>query len=160
MSNIVIRRPWRSPLTTLFDRDPFAPNFRRVFDMMNQPPFAQTATSEAVGIMPAVEISESNGEFLCTAELPGLMEKDVHVSFSDDALVIKGEKKEERETKDDKRFHMWERSYGTFERTFTFPAKIDADKISAEFKNGVLTIKLPKAAGEKVQGRAIPVVAK
>jgi HSP20 family molecular chaperone IbpA len=99
-----------------------------VFDLMNQPSFAPAAGAEMVGIMPAVEITESNGDFVCTVELPGLSEKDVQVGYTADGLTIKGEKKDERETSD-KRYHMLERSYGSFERTFTFPAKVDAEKI-------------------------------
>ena len=159
MANLTIRRsPWRAPLSTLIDRDVFGPNFRRVFDMMNQPPFAP-AGAEMVGIVPAVELTESNGDFICTVELPGLTEKDVQVGYSADTLTIKGEKKDERET-NDTRYHMVERSYGSFERTFAFPAKVDADKIVAEFRNGVLTVRLPKAAVDKPHGRAIPVVTK
>ena len=161
MANIAIRRsPWRTPASSTFDRDVFAPTFRRVFDLMNQPPFTAATGAETIGIMPAVEITESNGDFICTVELPGLTEKDVHVEFNADELTIKGEKKDERESKDDKRYYMLERSYGSFERSFTFPAKVDAEKVMAEFKNGVLTIRLPKAAADKPQGRAIPVVTK
>ena len=162
MANLTIRRsPWRAPNTSLFDRDFFAPSMRRMLDTMNATSLPlPTQLPEALGVMPAVEIAESNGEFICTAELPGLKEKDVDVAFSEDALTIKGEKHEERETKEDKRYHLWERSYGAFERTFTFPTKVDAEKIHAEFKNGVLTVTLPKLPNAKAQGRAIPVVTK
>jgi HSP20 family protein len=141
---------------TLFDRDVFRPMFSSLLDL----PRLGTST-EPVGLMPAVEISESDGEFVCTAELPGLNDKDVEVTFADGELRIKGEKKEEKETKGDgKRYHIWERSYGAFERTFTFPSDVEASKVSAEFKNGVLTVRLPKSANGKRASRTIPVVTK
>ena len=142
MTNITLRRaPWRAPLAPLFDRDPIlGTNVRRMFDTMFEPAIAL----ESVGMLPAVEIAETNEEFVCTTELPGLKEKDVQVTFEDGALTIKGEKREEREEKDGDRVHLCERTYGAFERSFSFQGKVNADKIAAEFKAGVLTIHLPK----------------
>jgi HSP20 family protein len=135
----------------MFDRDFFN------FNLPTQMP----TTAETVGMMPAVEIAESDSEFTCTAELPGLTEKEVEVSFDASELRIKGEKREEKESeKNGKRYHVLERSYGAFERTFTFPMGVDGAKISAEFKNGVLTVHLPKASNGKAKSRAIPIVTK
>jgi len=158
MANITLRRPWRSPLLPLFERDQelLPANFRRIFDTMTEP----MMPTESVGLMPAVEIAETAEEFTCSAELPGLKLKDIHLSFEDGALMLKGEKHDEREQKDGKRYHMWERSYGAFSRTFTFPSKIDADKILANFNDGVLTVHLPKTADAKAKARPIEILAK
>jgi HSP20 family protein len=94
--------------------------------------------------MPAVEIVETDNAYELKAEVPGLDEKDVEVTLSDDVLTIKGEKKEERdEEKAGVRYS--ERRFGSFERSFRLPETVEQDKIAASFKNGVLTVTLPKA---------------
>ena len=80
-----------------------------------------------------------------TAELPGMEEKNVEVTLSDDLLTIKGEKTAETEKKD-KNTYLSERCYGAFQRSFVVPEGVDSDKIKAEFAKGVLTVTLPKAA--------------
>ncbi|MCX8031540.1 MAG: Hsp20/alpha crystallin family protein [Thermodesulfovibrionales bacterium] len=92
---------------------------------------------------PSIDISETDNELIISAELPGIDEKDIDVSLTKDSLTIKGEKKEEKEEKS-KNYYRMERSYGAFSRTIPLPAEIDTDKVEAEFKKGVLTIKLPK----------------
>ncbi|MYE89174.1 Hsp20/alpha crystallin family protein, partial [Candidatus Poribacteria bacterium] len=77
------------------------------------------------------------------AEIPGLSEKDVQVSVTDDVLTLKGEKTQESEDKDQK-YHRVERSYGRFQRSFTLPANLDPEDIKAKFTNGVLTVSIPK----------------
>ena len=94
---------------------------------------------------PNVEVSETDKELKVTAELPGLEEKDVDVELVGDTLVIRGEKKTETEDKD-RRFS--ERYYGRFERRIPVE-DVEADKVNASFKNGVLTVALPKAATAK-----------
>jgi HSP20 family protein len=123
--------------------------------------FATDFAAQPVGWMPAVEISETTDNIIITAELPGMTEKNVQVEFEDDTLVLRGEKSEERkEGNGDKKFHLYERTYGAFRRSFTLPRIVNADKVSAEFKNGVLTITLPKTAQAKAKGRLIPIAAK
>lgn len=158
MTNITLRRtPWRSPISSLFDRDVFGRDMTRVFDVMPRLAFG----TESVGLMPAMEISETDTEFTCVTELPGMAEKDVQVSFEDGELVIKGEKRDERESKKDgKRYHVVERSYGAFERSFSFPTHLDASKVTAEFHNGILTVHLPKTSNGQAKSRAIPIVTK
>lgn len=157
----ITRRPARRlPFLPFFDRagEDFEAPMRRLFDTMFTPDFFGV---EPVGLMPAVEIAESPEDFTCTLELPGLKESDVTVSFEKGVLMIKGEKKAERELGGkDKKYHLWERSYGAFERSFTFPGKVDETKIAADMKDGVLTIKLPKAAEEKAQSRKIEIAKK
>ena len=95
--------------------------------------------------MPTVDVSETDKAYEITAELPGMDEKNVEVKLANGSLTIKGEKQDEKEEKK-KDYHMRERSYGSFERSFQVPDGVDADKIEANFKKGVLTVILPKSA--------------
>jgi HSP20 family protein len=97
---------------------------------------------------PLVDITEDDKEFLVKAELPEVKKEDVKVTVEDNALTIRGERKAEKEEKG-KRYHRIERSYGSFERSFTLPEAADASKINSEFKDGVLTVHLPKAPHAK-----------
>lgn len=92
---------------------------------------------------PRVDVTENEKEVRITAELPGLEEKDIDVSLSNDVLTISGEKKAEREDKGDNYYRM-ERSYGSFHRSIPLPTEVDTDHCDATFKNGVLQITLPK----------------
>lgn len=93
---------------------------------------------------PRLNVTEREKEFEVTAELPGLTENDIDISLTRDSLTLKGEKKQETEDKGDNYYRM-ERSYGSFSRTIPLPGDvIDRDNVEAEFKNGVLTITLPK----------------
>lgn len=92
---------------------------------------------------PRVDVTENDKEIKVAAELPGLDEKDVEVSLSNDMLTISGEKKAEKEDKGENYYRL-ERSYGSFQRVIPLPAEIEADKVEATFKNGVLQITLPK----------------
>ena len=94
------------------------------------------------GAAPVVDVVEKDKEYEITAELPGLDEKNIEVKLSDDVLTIKGEKKEEKEEKQ-KDYYLSERRYGSFQRSFRLPDGVDAEKIEARFKNGVLTLSLP-----------------
>jgi|SRR5579862_5807513 len=93
--------------------------------------------------VPAVDVTEKDDTYEVTAELPGMDEKNIEVKLGNGTLTIKGEKKEEREEKK-KDYYLSERKFGSFERSFTVPEGVDADKIEASFKKGVLTVKLPK----------------
>lgn len=97
------------------------------------------------GIAPAVDIAEKDKEYQLTAELPGLGEHDVEVKLSNGVLTVRGEKSEEKEERE-KDYHLTERRYGSFQRSFMLPDDVDTNKIAASFKNGVLTISLPKSA--------------
>jgi HSP20 family protein len=92
---------------------------------------------------PSVDIYESENELILTAEVPGIDEKDVEIKIEDNTLTLKGERKFEKETKEEN-FHRIERSYGSFYRAFTLPTYVDTDRISAEHENGVLKITMPK----------------
>jgi len=132
---------WRSPLRrSLFDIEPF----RR----------AETA----FGAVPAVDVTETDKAYEITAELPGMDEKNIEVKLANGVLTIKGEKQEEKEEKE-KDYYLRERSYGSFERNFQVPEGVDADKIEAGFKKGVLTLTLPKSAEAQKAEKKIAVKA-
>ncbi len=99
---------------------------------------------EGTSWMPTVDISEMENGFEIRAELPGVSEKDVNVSVTDNRLTIKGEKHQEAET-DGKNYHRVERRYGTFQRSFTLPRHVETDSIKAQFTDGVLVLEIPKA---------------
>jgi HSP20 family protein len=103
---------------------------------------------------PRLDMSETKDTLTIKAELPGLESKDLDVSVSGDVLTIKGERKQEKDEKDEQR-HIVERIYGAFVRMVRLPASVALDKIKANFKNGVLTINLPKT--EEAKQKAIPV---
>ena len=92
---------------------------------------------------PAVDIAEEENEFVVKMELPGVNKDDVKISLESNILTIKGEKKQEKEEKN-KSHHRLERAYGSFQRSFTLPMTVKNDKIEAVFKDGVLSITLPK----------------
>jgi HSP20 family protein len=108
------------------------------------------------GKAPAVDVVEKDKAYEITAELPGLDESNIDVNFSDGVLSIKGEKKEEKEEKKKDQF-LSERRYGSFQRTFRLPDGVDADKIEAAFKNGVLTVTLPKTPEAVQSSRKIAI---
>jgi HSP20 family protein len=97
---------------------------------------------------PLVDITEDDKEYLIKAELPEVKKEDVKVTVEDATLTITGERKLEKEEKD-KKYHRIERSYGSFVRSFALPEGTDGSKVSAEFKDGVLKVHLPKTAPTK-----------
>lgn len=158
--------PWNRPddrVPTAFGidpdrRDPLVSLHRevnRLFDdvvrSFGVPAFAG---SERALLAPNVEIGETDKEIRVTAELPGLDEKDVEIVAEDGVLTLRGEKKSEVEDKD--RGYS-ERSYGRFERRIGLPRTVEADKANASFRNGVLTITLPKSAAAADNVRRIPI---
>ncbi|MFO1525550.1 MAG: Hsp20/alpha crystallin family protein [Turneriella sp.] len=106
--------------------------------------------------VPSINVRENDKEIIVTAELPGLEEKDIHVSHSDNELILEGEKKIEKRDEKDKA-HIIESSYGSFRRIIGLPTTIDLTKIDAKFKNGVLTITLPKNDKAKENTKKIEV---
>jgi HSP20 family protein len=109
-------------------------------------PFART--------FPSVEVSETDAEVVVRAEVPGLEAKDIDLSISGDALLIQGEKKEEKEEKQ-KEVYRRETHYGSFSRSIPLPSGVDVEKIQAECKKGVLKVTLAKVPGEKARKIAI-----
>lgn len=109
--------------------------------------------------IPAVDLVEKDAEFVITAELPGLDEKNVEVKLVNGTLTLSGEKKDEREEKE-KDYYFSERRYGSFKRAFRVPDGVDADKIEAAFDKGVLTIRLPKTAEAQKAEKKIEIKSK
>ena len=132
---------WRSPFRRSLSE--MAPAFRREFQ---------------VGPAPAVDIVEKDNAYEVTADLPGFDEKNIEVKLQNGSLCIKGERKSEKEEKK-KDFHLTEREFGSFERRFTLPEGVDADKIDASLKKGVLTVTLPKKPESQKPAKKIEVKA-
>jgi len=105
---------------------------------------------------PSIDVSETKDAFTVKAEIPGMEPGDIQVGLDNQMLTIKGEKKQEKETKDE-HYYRKERSYGAFARTVRLPTAVDGSKVTAAFKNGVLAVTLPKAPG--ATGTQIPVKA-
>ncbi|MDE0468367.1 MAG: Hsp20/alpha crystallin family protein [Candidatus Poribacteria bacterium] len=112
--------------------------------------------TEETSWMPTVDISEMENGYEIRAELPGVSEDDVNISVTDNVLTVKGEKRQEQET-EGKNYHRVERHYGSFQRSFTLPRHIETEAIKAEFKDGVLTLGIPKA--EVAKPTEIPITA-
>ena len=120
-------------------------------------PLGATLFPEAIGWVPMMDIVETPTELTLSAELPGVDRKDVDVSVDDGVLTIRGEKSEERKEEGDKKVYLYERSYGSFQRSFSLPANVDASKIAADFDKGVLKVHMPKGPEAKPKGRKIEV---
>jgi HSP20 family protein len=138
------QREWQRDINALDE-------FFRGFDLA---PFGEGAAGQ---FTPRVDVTESNQEIRVTAELPGLDEKDIDVSLTRDVLTIRGEKKSEKEDKGENYYRM-ERSYGSFQRAIPLPAEVvDSDNVDANYRNGVLTISLPKRPEARQQTKRITV---
>ena len=125
--------------------------FRSGFPSMDDevsPMFSETS-------FPAIDVSETEDAIDVSAEVPGVKEDDLDVSISGQTLILKGTKSSDHEEKKED-YHLSERSYGSFRRSFRLPDDIDPDKISAKFDKGVMTISLPKCGDAKPKGRSIP----
>jgi HSP20 family protein len=134
---------FRNEMDRLFDRfgSGFGlPSLRRMLDF--EPPAWRSSLSFSA---PAIDMSEDEKAYKITAELPGMDAKDIDVSVTGDMLVLKGEKRQEKDEKD-KNYHFSERSYGSFQRAFELPVSVDRNKIAADFSKGILTLTLPKTA--------------
>jgi HSP20 family protein len=97
---------------------------------------------------PAVDIHETEAEIVVKAEVPGVERDDIQLNLENNVLTLKGERKFEKDTKEEN-YHRIERSYGSFSRAFSIPATVDEGEINADYKEGVLTIRLPKTQKAK-----------
>ncbi len=130
--------------------------FDSFFEGFEGGPFARMGFGE-LAAMPKVDVSETKDSIHVTADLPGMNEENIEVSLSDGSLLIQGEKQADKEDKE-KNYHRIERSYGSFRRSIPLPGEVDAQKVDASFKNGVLTVVLPKVAPSASAGaKKIPV---
>jgi HSP20 family protein len=139
---MAIRRENESPVMAIQNE------MNRLFDNFFSDPFDLTPIAALrplpAEFSPRVNVSETDKAMQVTAELPGMEEKDIQISLEQECLVLTGEKKSESE-ETGKNFHRYERSYGSFQRVIPLVSEIKEDKVEATFKNGVLTIILPKA---------------
>ncbi len=140
--------PWR-PFTELS-------TFRREMDRLwdsffGERPLARIWEREWA---PSLDLSETKDNFVVKAEVSGMDAKDINISLTGDLLTIKGEKKQEREEKEEN-YHLVERSYGAFSRSVRLPAEVESDKIEASYKNGILRITLSKS--EKVKAKEVKI---
>lgn len=121
---------------------------RREIDRLFEDTFGRRSGNDGLGSAwaPAVDIQETDKEVSLIAELPGVSDKDVEVTTDNGILTIRGEKHQERKEGDEGRYHLIERTYGSFSRAFQLPKGIDESKIEADFDNGVLKVRIPKAA--------------
>jgi HSP20 family protein len=103
------------------------------------------------------DVRETDDEVVVTVEMPGLEEKDFELNLTGDVLTLKGEKRHEQEKKGDGAFHRIERGYGSFQRSIQLPCEVVADKATAEYRKGVLNVKLPKAPSAKRRAHRINV---
>jgi HSP20 family protein len=103
---------------------------------------------------PNVDVSETKDEIVVTAEMPGMKKEDIKLSVQENVITLSGGKKSEEEKKD-ANFYRLERSFGSFCRSFTLPTPVEAEKIKASFKDGILKVTLPKS--EKVKPQEIPI---
>jgi HSP20 family protein len=136
--------PFREMESFFEDWRPFelSPRFRRLFE------------PRPAVFAPAMDVHEADNEYVVTAEVPGVAKNEITVEVEEGMLTVRGEKRSEREEKKERR--RWvERSYGAFSRSFRLPADAQADKIDASFKDGVLTIKIPKSEARKPKTVAI-----
>ena len=146
----IIKHPFRTPTYAPWrELDEVSNRLARLFD--------DASLRRVNGGMwsPPVTVSETADDLVFTAELPGLTEEQVSIELENDVLTISGEKTEERTEGDEERnYHLWERSYGTFRRSFSLPRAVNANEAAARFDKGVLEIRLPKtpeAKGRKIQ---------
>ena len=157
--------PWRNnkgqpPAVREDYFDPFV-TFRREMDRMFDhffEGFNGRSGNGSGAITPAIDLDETDKEMVVTAELPGVSDKDIQVSLAGDVLTIRGEKKTETEEKKGNSTYT-ERRYGSFARSLRLPFEVKDEQVDAKFKDGVLTVRLPKPAEAQNQVRKIEVKA-
>jgi HSP20 family protein len=149
---------WR-PFGTMERWDPFRgindiqTEMNRLFDSWSGRP---TSTASERMWLPAVDVHETKDEFVLSLDIPGVSQKDVHISITGDLLTVKGERRFERESDDaGNTYHRVERLYGKFERSVQLPTMVQTDKVKATYQDGVLKVTLPKA--EEVKPREVKI---
>jgi HSP20 family protein len=124
----------------------FKSEFDKLFDSFFGDSFI--SSSNLFSISPRADIEETDGEYLVTAEVPGIEKKDLKIHVEDNRLILKGEKKQSKEVKDSN-YICSERSYGGFQRSFELPSSIKTGDISADYKDGIIKVRLPKSEESK-----------
>jgi HSP20 family protein len=152
----MLTKRWGGDISPWHEFETLSERMRRWADF---PPFGTTLfraplLAETTEWLPAVELVENEEEFVLTAEIPGMAKEDVVLSVEDNVLTLKGEKKLERDEEKEE-MHIREREYGTFTRAFTLPRNVEAAKIRAEYRDGIVQIHMPK--GAEAKGRDIEI---
>jgi HSP20 family protein len=117
--------------------------FEVMRDLMRWDPFAEIGPRTAGAFVPSFDVKETKDAYLFTADLPGVKESDLELSLTGNRLTISGTREEEKKEQDE-RWYAYERSYGSFSRTFTLPDGVDPEHVGAELKDGVLRVVIPK----------------
>jgi len=147
MSNLIRWEPMREMMT-----------LREAMDRLFDDAFTQPITTRSgFSGVPAIDLYQTEDEVVVKASLPGLKAEDVHISVTNGILSLAGEYRQDEETKEST-YHIREHRQGSFERSLTLPVEVETDKAKADFKDGILTITLPKA--EAVKPRTISIKAK
>lgn len=139
MVNIIKRRPFSELMGIRDEVDRFLNDTVRFFD---------ESVTERMGWRPAVDMDESQEAYTISAELPGLKKEDIKITIADNKVIIGGEVSEEKETQE-KNYYLKERVRGKFSRAFALPTAIDANKVDASYKDGILVLTLPKVEEAK-----------
>jgi HSP20 family protein len=146
-------------MTKIIKSDPFLDivNVRDTMDRMLDNYFGRSPVAfEGYGVVD-LDLYQTENDVVIEASIPGINPDDINISVAGEVLTIKGEVKQEKETKEAD-YHIKERRYGSFSRSITLPTQINAEKAAADFKNGILKLTLPKA--ENVKPKTITVKAK
>jgi len=144
----LVQREEMQPVSPFAEMDKYFENFfRNPFSMLGGP-MMSSAFPKAADITPSVDIFEDGDEVVVKADIPGVKKDDLDVTITENSLTISGERKQEKKIKE-KDFHRIERSYGSFSRSFRLPENVNGAKAKAEFKDGVLEVRLPKTKGSK-----------
>jgi HSP20 family protein len=146
MSNLIRFEPMHEMIT-----------LREAMDRLFNDAFTPSVAASGGWQAPAVDLYQTDDEVVVKASLPGLKADDVQITITGETLSLKGEFKQENETKE-RAYHVREQRFGSFERSFALPTTVVGDKAKAEFENGILTITLPKA--EEVRPKMITVKAR
>lgn len=141
-----------SPLEEMERR--FEDLFRRPFSLLGPSWFPRLRMPEMEELSPSVDILEEGGDVVIKAELPGMKKEDIDVKLTDNTIAISGEKKKEEKV-EKKDFYRMERSYGSFTRSFSLPSEVQTDKVKAQFKDGILEIRIPKTEEAKKKEKKV-----
>ncbi|KPK16028.1 MAG: hypothetical protein AMJ62_07435 [Myxococcales bacterium SG8_38] len=140
-------------------RDPFAGfgSLQEAFrDMLATWPFGERESLSIADWTPSCNVSETDEEYRIEAELPGVKQEDLEVNVEDRVLTLRGERREKKEEKG-KKYHRVESSYGSFMRSFKLPDDANEDKVDASYKDGLLTVRIPRTEPKKSTARAVAV---
>ncbi|MEW6419594.1 MAG: Hsp20/alpha crystallin family protein [Nitrospirota bacterium] len=128
--------------------------FRRPFSLMGPSWWPRLRMPEIEEVTPSVDIFEDRDDIVVKADLPGMKKEDINVSLTDDTITLSGEKKKEEKV-EKKNYYSFERSYGSFTRSFRLPTEVQTDKAKARFEDGVLEIRVPKTEEAKKKEKKI-----